>query len=323
MPDDVNPDDVNPDDVNPDDVNPDDVNLVVAADSSYVKQLAVTISGISATAGGRRHVVHLLHDAAERRHLDPVAACASDEVELSWIDVRATARRDSIPAALAYPSFYRLHAERLLPETLDRILYLDIDVIIRRPLAELWELDLGSAMVGAVRDAYRHSMVRALPWRELGLEPSLPYFNSGVLCIPLDRWRVEGIGAQAEDLVVRGVVGPSDQDALNIVLAGRAQPIDPRWNVQTHHLVGDTCPAWETEPRELLEAALADPAIVHFCGGTFNRPWVEPSRNPYRQEWFEWLDRTPWAGWRPRRESAMRRALRRAGRAGRVLTRGG
>jgi len=299
------------------------IHVLLAADAAYAKQLAVTIQGISSVVDGRPHVVHVMHDAAQRAVLDPVTECASDDVQVCWVAVAGDAvdRRSASPL-LDHPRFYRLRAEWMLPDSIDRVLYFDVDVIVRQSLVGLWETELGHAAVGAVRDAYTPTIAAGLRWRELGVEPHLPYFNSGVLCIPLRRWRDERVGARAEDLIVSGAVGPSDQDALNVVLAGRVETLEPRWNLQTHHLSGDSCPAWGVEPRSTLEAALADPAVVHFCGGTFNRPWVEPSRSPFREQWCEYLDRTPWAGWRPRREAAPRRALRRARRSARVLLRG-
>ena len=114
-----------------------------------------------------------------------------------------------------------------------------------------------------------------------------------------------------------------DQCALNIVLADDWLPLHPTWNVQSYHLVGDECLAYASEGRERLDEAVADPAIVHFTGGTFNRPWEEPCGNPYRAEWLGYLDRTAWRGWRPEPVPPITRAVRRTQRALRLLRHGG
>ena len=73
------------------------------------------------------------------------------------------------------------------------MLYVDADIISVGPLAELLELDLEGHVLGAVRDANA-------PWAagpagaagvSLGLDPSSPFFNPGVLLMTLPRWRRE------------------------------------------------------------------------------------------------------------------------------------
>jgi lipopolysaccharide biosynthesis glycosyltransferase len=44
-------------------------------------------------------------------------------------------------------------------------------------------------------------------------------------------------------------------------------------------------------------AAKDDPAIIHFT--TEWKPWDYQNRHPYRDRFFEELDKTAWAGWRP------------------------
>ena len=114
-----------------------------------------------------------------------------------------------------------------------------------------------------------------------------------------------------------------DGCALNVVLANDWAALHPTWNVQSYHLTGDECLAFAAEGRDRVDEAVADPAIVHFTGGSFNRPWQAPCGNPYRDEWLACLDRTAWRGWRPKPAPAFARALGRTQRALRVARYGG
>lgn len=49
--------------------------------------------------------------------------------------------------------FYRLLIGELLPETVERVLYLDGAIIVRKSLRNLWPFDLENVDVGAVPDA--------------------------------------------------------------------------------------------------------------------------------------------------------------------------
>jgi hypothetical protein len=45
-----------------------------------------------------------------------------------------------------------------------------------------------------------------------------------------------------------------------------------------------------------------DPWIIHFSGHL--KPWHYPLESPAHASYFEYLDKTAWAGWRPRRTFA-------------------
>ena len=78
---------------------------------------------------------------------------------------------------------YRLAAPLLLPERLDRILYLDVDTVVLNSLAPLYTSDFGGAafMACSHTDRFLNKVNQA----RLGLEDGVPYLNSGVLMMDL------------------------------------------------------------------------------------------------------------------------------------------
>ena len=73
--------------------------------------------------------------------------------------------------------------------------------------------------------------------------------------------------------------------------------------------------------RDDLDAALADPAIVHYAGD--DKPWLERSSVRFRQLWWEVLAETPWAGkYAGERTSRRAEVIRRARWAAAILVRG-
>ena len=174
-------------------------------------------------------------------------------------------------------------------------------------MAELWARDLGDSLLGAVRDpvlpwaatpAGGAGPSGILEWKDLGLSPDMPYFNAGVLLVPLPRWRERAVGARALDLLREHVFLLGDQCALNAVVAGDWVQVEPRWNLQGGHLAPNGTLAWVTESSDDLERAMRDPAVIHFTHFR-RRQWQAQSDYPNRALWFEDLDRTAWAGWRP------------------------
>jgi len=301
------------------------ITVVLAADTGFCKQLAVTITSIAATASERRHRIVVLHDGYEPGLIARVEAAASNQIEICWLDARSTDYDDvHLPDWLGAPALFRLRIGELLPPDVARTIYLDTDIVVRQPLDDLWASDLGAGVVGAVRDALLPWAASpfGLPWSRLGVPPQSSYFNSGVLLIDMVRWRSEEIGRRSLALLKEHRFYTGDQCALNAVLTGNWVRIAPRWNLQTGHLTGEGCLAWVTEPAEDLREALEDPAIVHFNHSLWNRPWEVGSAHPRRDEWFARLDQTPWGGWRPIGPSPTRRAARRLQRAARTLLTG-
>jgi lipopolysaccharide biosynthesis glycosyltransferase len=268
--------------------------------------------------------VHVLHEDLPGDVRDRVQGSIPDHVRIEWVDARPVVAELELPRKVARPMYFRLVMAELLPTELDRVIYLDADVIVRRSLRDLWQADVGVAPIGAVRDAYLPWMVRnsRFHWRDVGVAPDAPFFNSGVLVVDLERWRAREVGSRALGLLSRES-SMFDQCALNVVLEREWSALSPEWNVQSYHFSGDDCLAFASEGRDRLDAALSDPAIVHFTDGTFNRPWEAPCRNPYRDEWLTNLDRTAWRGWRPEPSPALARAWGRMKRALRVMRYGG
>jgi len=299
------------------------IEIVTAIDEAFVRQLAVALASISTNCSEPCRV-RVLHDGVSTAARERVQGSRRDHVEVEWIDARPVVDAHVLPVGNPRPTFFRLFLAELLPDDRERVVYLDADVIVRRSLRALWETALDGAAIGAVRDAYRPWMVRndTFNWRDAGVAPDAPFFNSGVMLVDLDQWRRRDVRAHALALLSEHS-RMFDQCALNIVHEHEWTALEPVWNVQSYHLFGDQCLAFATEGRDRLDAAVRDPAVVHFTGGSFNRPWQAPCGNPFRDEWLAYLDQTPWRGWRPEPARPLVRAWGRTQRALGVLRYGG
>lgn len=303
------------------------INVVLAADGGFRKQLAVTIAGISHFGNDVEHRVFVLHDGYGLELRRQVAQSAGPRMTLEWIDATSGVLGNAIlPDYLPTATLYRLRITDLLPRDVDRVLFLDTDVVVRNSLAELWATDLGDTALAAVRDAVYPwaGSPGCLDWRSLAIAPDMPYFNAGVMIIPLGRWRDSDLGGRALDLMSDHVFRYGDQCALNTAARGEWLALAPHWNVQSGHLQAAS-PAWICESVTDMKRLERDPSIVHFTWFFGRRkPWEPRSNAPHRDLWFDALDHTAWAGWRPddTPPSRSRVLVQRARRAGGVLIHG-
>lgn len=309
--------------------------VVLAADRRYAMPLATTLRSAQDALDRSRGLQVFAIDGglSEAQRARVEASLDRARVTLRWFHPRPGAvSHMKATGHVTTATYLRLLVPEAVPASCDKALYLDCDLIVRGDLGRLWDEDLGDHPLLAVQDASvpTVSCPRGLAnHRALGLDPALPYFNAGVLLLDVARWREEAIGPRVVRYLEenRDAVRWWDQDGMNALLAGRWGALDPRWN-QLPHLFD--LASWRESPfpREVFEACLRDPRIVHFA--TSSKPWHFGCRHPSTALFFECLDRTAWAGWRPRRrlrDTGLGRGLLRArrglGRAVRAVGGGG
>lgn len=205
---------------------------------------------------------------------------------------------------LPLAAYGRIFAPSIVQERTQRILYLDADLLIVDDVATLFDQALGDSLVAAVPD--QAAPIVSAPgglmfWRELGLSPTTPCLNSGVLLINTAAWTALSIEQRVAEFLDRYAdrIRWADQDALNGVLAGNFSPLACRWNQQSvlrapEHL------AYAFFAESEVEAAVADPAIVHFTAGAFKKPWKKGVPvDPAADQWLKVLRQTRYADYRP------------------------
>jgi len=296
--------------------------VVIAADDRFGMPLAVTLrSALDNLAADRKLVVYVLDggikDLTKTRVL---ASLPAGRYQIEWLTVDAAALAGlPVSGHINLVSYYRILLPRVLPTSINRVIYLDADLLVCADLARLWDCDLGDHLCLAAQDCAapyldasqvlanyercRRYLGSAWPvpnFRELRLSPQAAYFNAGVMLVDLARWRTEDLSARLLACLGehREHVLWWDQYALNVVLAGRCGPLDLRWNQGSHAFI---YPSWQQSPfdRETYARFRDDPYIVHFT--TRFKPWRPLCPHPWSKQFFECVDRTQWAHWRPPR----------------------
>lgn len=261
--------------------------------------MAWTLSQQSATHPITLHVIDSGLQAATAEALQQLSAASQGRFEVRWLTLPPESMC-SLPTVSRYPkeAFLRLLLPALLGG-LPKVLWLDCDVLVFGNLRELWHTDLAANAAAAVPE-YGARSLRAIVTADMigSIVPpgkaDDPGFNSGILLIDLDRWRADGLGEHALALSCAHAneLKFADQDALNVVLAGRWHRLDLDWNVQLGALRSIPVVPQERIYPEVLERAAAliqAPRILHFAG---SKPWKSGLRSPYRQEYYDALRRS-------------------------------
>jgi lipopolysaccharide biosynthesis glycosyltransferase len=273
--------------------------IVLATDSHFVGPVSCVLAMIDEYSPDA--TVCVLHDAVDEDERTR-ATHHVPQLSVSWTDVSPLLSERLVTTQhFTRMSYARLVIATALPN-LERALYLDADILIRRSVQPLLEADLHGLPIAACLDLNATTLAQGLPnFSHWHLDGTAPYFNGGVLVVDLHAWREFGLTNRAVALAEQSsaLLGWADQDVINIVAGGSCHRLDATWNVlhggwgrRAHRSrVGDAISATE------LASALRDPAIVHFAGSI--KPWHARfggrlSTSTY-VEWRRFAKRTPYA----------------------------
>ena len=193
-------------------------------------------------------------------------------------------------------TYARLFLPNILPVEVDKVVYLDCDLLVMDSLKALWQFSLGDGYeLAAVVDS---CSANTRYYERLRLPSGHRYFNAGVLLIDLAAWRKRGFVELAMELLENGQLklDYADQDVLNVLCAGRTKYLSVRYNLQ-EAMLRRYVPEIEEDTRVEIVDCLSSPAVIHFT--YILKPWCYLSFHPYRKHFYHYFDQTEWRGERP------------------------
>lgn len=260
---------------------------------TYSRHAAVTMASIFANTSASV-CVYIIHDDTLTEYNQSQLRAAADSFgqEVRFINVENMLDEDRIDVSKltldgARGTLFRL----LIPDLIDvdRIIYLDCDIVVNMDIREFWNVPLGDNAVAAVRDVWTLNYLDGspLPWRLgkawecMGIA-RYSYFNAGVLYMNLKKIRASyDFLNQVSDFYAKykKSITLADQDCLNYIFAGDSLILDEKFN----HIRTD-----KVSSKDDLTGS-----IWHMAGGVA-KPWAMYAR-PYVDDlYWQYLMKTPY-----------------------------
>ena len=197
----------------------------------------------------------------------------------SLLETRAVAPPESmlarVPVGAHYPKMLAFNTAlgELFAGQFERGLFIDADMLVRADLVELYEMDLGDAVLAAARDVPVPTCGSLRGVRNPAVPRSAAYFNAGLMLFEPARWcAAEVFPRSLEYLDTWGVADFYTQETLNGVLWDSWLPLDSRWN--------DTAGLARLSGRH-------DAHILHFSG--YFKPWRMRLGGPQGEEYAHFM----------------------------------
>lgn len=263
--------------------------VLLCSDDNGFHQLKVAVYSLLKTADAARPLrvsVFTGNGALSGGHRVELRALAARYpfANLEIIDVDELLERHR--AAFECPSspwgimiWARCFIGEVFPNGDGNVVYLDIDTLVCRDLAELYDLEMGSNAIAGVYEDAREDGKNPRFWNGPLMPPEANrYFNSGVLVLNLGVFRREGVLGRLAAWYAqnKAIAERPDQDALNAVFWNRTVRLHPAYNYsdgwcERQLRYSKRRPQWRgNPPREMLEA-IVSPAVIHFWGRS--KPW--------------------------------------------------
>lgn len=275
------------------------IHIAVGSDDGYAPHAATLIHSLAAQHGRGTLQITYYCDATLTASVRTVLAayCEKLGVGLRFLDIDP-ARFQGLHANERLPllCWYRVCLADYLPDV-DRILYLDTDIVAMAPIDEMFNMELGDKLAAVVNDP-----LAAIAFPEVAKRVDIPYedyFNSGVMLLNLKAIREAGGGERilkiARDNLDR-LYFP-DQDALNLALGPRSIMLSQRWNYPPlarryfEHYPNSSAITDLPSCREMLSADFK-PALLHFLANP--KPWSASEPYDYVWEYHRHRAQTPW-----------------------------
>ena len=255
--------------------------VTCSTDNNYLQHCTAMLCSLFENNRQLRFHVHLLHSELTKASMTFLTAfCKKYENEISYYKVDDSILANVCWREVSYTTiatYYRILLPSLLREDVERVLYLDCDVIVMGSVGYLFNLDLNNYGLAAVKDASPYDNLH----REImGIEQDGRAFCAGVLMINLDYWRKhncqEALLAFANTKLEKCYL--DDQDALNNVFRNRWFMLPYKWGRTPLSIgVADPC----VKHFDVYEYAY-EPQIIHYAGEL--KPWCDiwfPERKYY------------------------------------------
>ena len=212
--------------------------IFFAVDDGYIPFLAVALQSMIANSSKNyNYDIKILYTKISNENKQRILKFEDKNFKIEFIDLNYYLEELSgklyTRDYYTKTTYYRLLIPNLYPQY-DKVIYLDSDMTILGDISELYNINIGENLVGAVPDASVRKIKEFSEYveRVVGMADYKNYFNAGMLLMNLKEMRK--FDFQSKFLYLLETVKFSvaqDQDYLNRICKGRTKILDAGWNV--------------------------------------------------------------------------------------------
>jgi len=274
------------------------MNILIATSQQHIKYFSVMLESLYQNNMDERFSIYVINEKSDVVDLEPLriqAAAYGHQIISVPVD---SSRFADFPLIIGrWPRFlyFKLLAAELLPADADRVLMLESDMIVTKPIKELYNTDLEGSHIAACNDmpnywghGFADIIERTLDF--LGIPKSHGFFCGGVSLMNLKKIREDGIGFHtmltlAERL--HYIWRSPEETLLNLLYHASRKALDP-WSYCLFP------PYWQSDPRPIEASVDSYGTILHYAVCD-HKPWdgfTLQQESEWDRIWWKYAKRT-------------------------------
>lgn len=205
------------------------INIAYCTDSNYLEHVSVSIQSIILNNLTEKMQFHVFLYNVQEEYIEKFKN-TSKLITIYKIEEAEVEKyhHDFSTKHISNSTFIRLMVPKLLANKVNRLLYLDADILCFANISPIFDINIDNYICAAGNDSNKKEPNPNLS--RLKLNTSF-YFNAGVLFINISNWVAFNVEEKTNKILFENrLLKYADQDALNITLQNRVLLIDSKWN---------------------------------------------------------------------------------------------
>ena len=268
------------------------IHIACCSNEKLAPMFGVVVTSVGINVTSDDVMMYLLHNGLKRSTVKRLQKIADRyNVGLKFLEIDLEILKDCPVDEKIHYGNIMMYARLLLPSklpNLDKVIYLDCDLVVCKDLKSLWETDVNDVAVTMAPDLLYQDKATL---SRLGINNN--YLNSGVIVMNLDYWRKHDvmkrllayISDKGNELIY------NDQDSLNAILHDERRQLPVKYNVTPHYFLKNP-DNYPKEMHEEIRDARINPIIFHFLGKI--KPWSLGCYLPGKELFMKYQKASGW-----------------------------
>lgn len=258
------------------------INICFVTDRNYFTNMVVALDSLLDN-NHSKHSYHLfivdVGIGSDNRHFLMDRYEGRGDVKIEFVGLNDTVfRKYRLKTHVSSAAYAKIYISEIIE--VDKVIYLDCDVLVNADISHLWSHFEEDVIVKAVWNPFYD-----YDNHYLGISGNQRTFNSGVMLLNLALMREYNAASRLKEFLDRyhDKTKLHDQAAFNAVFKAQWKELDYGWNYQVSMILNHYNRLGMSKNRYF--SLYSDPKIIHFTSNS--KPWQFRNCHPYKQRFIE------------------------------------
>lgn len=259
--------------------------IVFSSDNNYAKYLSIAISSVCKYNSNNLLFIYILHTNISKENRMKLEMLKNDKVSIEFINVEGELdeKKLFVDGRTTKESYYRILTPKLLPQW-EKVLYLDVDIICMRDIAEWYDIDIGENWVGGVVCTGNENRAEYVK-EHLGIDEKNYIYAGGIVINNKELRKMDWLKMCEQALEEKGYFKWHDQDLINMLCYKHIYFYDPKWNMTVGRMRKEQ---GGLNVKELTKE-MVDCYVIHYAS---LKPW-RAEMSEIMTYWWKYVNDSP------------------------------